>query len=366
MDDNGSFLDYPRKIKLVAFFVLMSRDLRFALWGVVCTWIVGWIFSRYPTLCEELYVGGVYRVLRMLLAAISLFIPFPVIYVFGVVLAYALVRSLLAFWKVRLWLPAVRKTLFFLLMTYICFQWMWGYCYYRPLPFCQAAELPVPDTFFLASEAARVSDSLHSLAGSELSTGSHEGEIHYYIAKVLSDHELPVFPGSRVKDLFPSGGLYRLSTLGFYFPFAGESYIDPSLIRAQRPFVKAHEMFHAQGVGDEGLCNYLAWLACSQSEDRTHRYSAYFSYLIYLLGDLRTKAPDAYRRTIECLDPITKRYMEERMELGRRYAPWMEPLRDWVYGSYLRSQGVSSGLESYGEFVQRIYWDSSEVEDFRK
>src|SRR5690606_21319492 len=63
----------------------------------------------------------------------------------------------------------------------------------------------------------------------------------------------------RTKEFFPAGLLRKLGIMGIYFPFTGESYIDPSLHLLEKPFTIAHEMAHSFGITNEGEANFAAW-----------------------------------------------------------------------------------------------------------
>jgi len=101
----------------------------------------------------------------------------------------------------------------------------------------------------------------------------------------------------RTKQFPPKGFMRRMGILGIYFPYMGESYLDPSLHPLEKPFTIAHEMAHSYGVTDEGEANFIAWVICTRSEEPILRYAA---HLLLLLARLTTNPsilfPSRYRQ----------------------------------------------------------------------
>ena len=90
----------------------------------------------------------------------------------------------------------------------------------------------------------------------------------------------------RVRQPWPNGFLLRWSTAGIYIPQTGEGHIDRGLLAVQKPFTIAHEMAHGYGVADEGACNFIAWLACSQSRDPWVRFGGALTYWRYAAAEM--------------------------------------------------------------------------------
>lgn len=101
------------------------------------------------------------------------------------------------------------------------------------------------------------------------------------------------FTGRPRTKLFPPPGIMRkMGILGIYFPYTGESYIDPTLHALEQPFTVAHEMAHSYGVTDEGEANFIAWVICTNSDDPLLRYSGQLRLLMYQNRDYYRMAPE--------------------------------------------------------------------------
>jgi hypothetical protein len=134
-------------------------------------------------------------------------------------------------------------------------------------------------------------------------------------------------------------------------PFAIEGQIDEGLHPIQYPYVMAHEFGHSYGFTDEGVCNFLALLACMRSDLPVVRYSALRSYWIYLARDVRRLDEDIYRSAYQRLPRsviVDYAAVREQMDLFPDILP---DLRDLMYDTYLKTNGVTAGLSSYGQVV---------------
>ncbi len=160
--------------------------------------------------------------------------------------------------------------------------------------------------------------------------------------------ELPHFGKVRVRQLWPNGLLLRLNTAGIYIPHAFEGHIDNGLLSVQKPFTIAHEMAHGYGVADEGACNFIAWLACSQSKDQWTRFGGAFTYWRYVAAEM---PPDSVKTVLQNLPPVVQESIHLIKENDRKYPDFMPRARDAIYSTYLKKHGVSHGLRSYNEVV---------------
>lgn len=156
------------------------------------------------------------------------------------------------------------------------------------------------------------------------------------------------------RQLIPDGILLRLSTAGFYNPFTGECNIDRALHPLQKPFVMAHEFFHALGVTGEGDCNFLAYVLCSSSQDPFTRYSGELVYWRYLRRQFQRTDPDAFRKTLEGIDQLVHEDLRQMDERIRKYPDFAPRFRDAFYDAYLKSNKIEEGMANYRNIVQLV------------
>ena len=193
-------------------------------------------------------------------------------------------------------------------------------------------------------ERYRLEESIKSL---EVRDNGLRDDVEFALAQL----ELPHMGRVRVRQLWPNGLLLRLNTAGIYIPHAFEGHIDKGLLSVQKPFTIAHEMAHAYGVADEGACNFIAWLACSQSKDQWVRFGGAFTYWRYAAAEMPT---DTVKAVMHDLPQVVQQSIRLIKENDYKYPDFMPRARDAIYSSYLKNHGVQHGLRSYNEVVMLV------------
>lgn len=171
------------------------------------------------------------------------------------------------------------------------------------------------------------------------------------VVEALSVLDIPHAGKVRVRQLWPAGFLLRWNTAGIYIPQTGEGHIDKGLLSVQKPFTIAHEMAHGYGVADEGACNFIAWLACSQSRDQWIRFGGALTYWRYTAAEMPN---DSVSQVIHTFPPVVLRAITLVRENDKKYPDLMPHVRDAIYSTYLKSNGVHGGLRSYNEVVLMV------------
>ncbi len=81
---------------------------------------------------------------------------------------------------------------------------------------------------------------------------------------------------------------------GVYTFFTGEANVNTTYPDYATAFTAAHEMAHQRGIAREDEANFIAFLACVESEDAFLRYAGYLNMLQYMLGALYQADREAY------------------------------------------------------------------------
>ena len=108
--------------------------------------------------------------------------------------------------------------------------------------------------------------------------------IRQSVVQALEKLDYPTAGRVRGRKLLPKGVFLRFSSAGLYWPFVGEGNIDGGLHALQQPFTMAHEITHGYGITNEGICNFIAYLACQKSSDPFIKYAGLVAYWRYLAG----------------------------------------------------------------------------------
>jgi len=190
----------------------------------------------------------------------------------------------------------------------------------------------------------------------------NEVRIRESLQRQLQLLDYPAEGRVRTRYVFP-GTLLRFNTSGIYFPLTGEAHVDEGLHTLQLPFVIAHELAHGYGITDEGACNFIAWLACTRAHNLYLRYAGHLTYLRYVGAALRRRDAEEYSAFRQNLPPGVKADLNSIAKNLDRFDEIMPSVRDAVYDSYLRGQGVQDGLASYSRVIDLVVaWQNAQQE----
>lgn len=338
------------------------------------TWIVLGIITlliRYltnPEMIEAYYSRGFFIGIRKMIGATVGWLPFPLIYLFfGILVMWLLFRLLKMEWRqLRTWKGWGLASLnigAFLGGVVFFFFFLWGFNYGR-IPFTKQLGLtlePIPvDTLFmkLEQETKEVLALRHQLVGDQAITVSDqqmptdlEELARSSVKEILADLGYPNEGIVRGRFLRPRGIFLHFSSAGLYWPFVGEGNIDSGLHPLQQPFTLAHEIAHGYGITNEGVCNFIAYLACQQSENTYLKYSGKIAYWRYLAIAYQGLKKDQYWEYRNQLPVGFQADLEAINQTLAQYPDIMPRFRNFAYDQYLKSQGISEGLASYSQII---------------
>ncbi|MCI4669371.1 MAG: DUF3810 domain-containing protein [Bacteroidia bacterium] len=333
------------------------------------TFVLRWLFSINPDFTEVVYSRGLFQLFRVIYDFSLGWLPIPMLYLASLGLL------LFLFWKSYKYLRkeasllarlgrAFVNFLSFVSAVYFLFHLMWGFNYFRvPVEEQMGLEKVQGDTTQLIQEfefmtrqlieAREVFDDTNALRLDMLST-SIESEVRSKLEEALSEYGFPVVGRVRGRRLYPEGFLINMGATGIYIPFVLEGHLDGALPAAAVPSTLAHEMAHGYGFGDEGSCNFWAYLACERSEDPVVKYSGRFEYWIYVARQYRKVFPERYRARRKLLPKGVLNDIRLLNETYRKYPGFFPKTSDYVYNEYLKSQGIKEGTLNYSRVVQLV------------
>ena len=155
---------------------------------------------------------------------------------------------------------------------------------------------------------------------------------------------------------------------GIYIPFTGEALVNPDTPAPGIVFNMAHEVAHRLGVAPEDEANFSAYMACKAHSDRRVKYAGYFMAFRYLFNALYAQDPEKGTELWNAMTPELHRDMEQ---LNANIAQYDSPVRDFgdkVNDTYLKANGQSSGVKSYGQMVDLVmaeYFAVKEAEELQ-
>lgn len=348
------------------FFVKKDRRWIWILLGLGAI-AVRYLLGFFPAFVESVYSRGIFQGIRFLLNSVISLLPFPTLYLWIFV---ALILLVVAFrnlfknhksWKARLYhfvmsvLAVIGGSVFFFLL-------LWGYNYAR-IPFETQVEIkPTPlskedllETLKFHTEIAKdfrikVPRQSDQAFDESRIPSNFESVIRTEIKRTMKKLGYPTAGPIRARNLY-KGHLLRIGTAGFYLPFTGECNVDPGLHPLQLPYVTAHEFAHGFGIGDEGTCNFIAYLTCTSSDDPYIRYSGHLSFWRSVASSYRRYDPEWYTTFRANLPKGMIADLDAINQNGMLYPDIFPDFRDMTYDAFLRAQGIEEGMKNYNRVI---------------
>jgi len=164
---------------------------------------------------------------------------------------------------------------------------------------------------------------------------------------------------SNVKPVVASVLLSYLHITGVYTFYTGEANINIDFPDYTIPYTQAHEMAHQRGIAREEEANFIAFLACMESDDPYIRYSGAMNVFEYVVSALYSADSELYGNLMKDTD---RRLVGEMIAYNEFYEKYEHSKAADISGavndSYLQSQGQQAGIRSYGLVTDLVvaYW----------
>jgi len=294
--------------------ILMYQKISWIALGII-TLIIR--YTANPEWIEQVYSRGLYPWIRKIMGAGLGWFPIPLIYVFfGLLIGWAILSIKRTNWRdIRTW-KGLGKSLLnigaFIGGGLFFFFFLWGFHYGR-VPFIQQQGLqlkpiPVETLYQKLEQATKQVIELRSNFGDQTQPidasqqpNNLESLARQGVQQTLQKLGYPSGGLVRGRRLVPKGIFLRFSSAGLYWPFVGEGNIDDGLHPIQQPFTLTHELAHGYGITNEGVCNFIAYLACQDSKHPFLQYSGMVAYWRYLAIAYRGLQPEKYEQFREQL-----------------------------------------------------------------
>lgn len=153
--------------------------------------------------------------------------------------------------------------------------------------------------------------------------------------------------------LFPSLLSWQGLT-GVYSPFTVEANYNNAMTAYNIPFTMCHELSHVKGFMQEQEANFIAWLACRQSDTAEFRYSGALSGWLYVSNLLWEYDRDTYSRLYDALPEGAKKDLKENNTFWKRYEGKIQEVSNKINDTYLKTNGQKDGVKSYDKMVDML------------
>lgn len=326
------------------------------------------VLGFFPQVVEVLYSRGLFLGIRWLIDNTTARLPFPMLYILIAFLGVLLFKKSIQWF--RLWqqkeLSMAKIALpigDFFSITISLFLLLWGFNYARQ---------PVENQLNLETKTLTLDQIINETkwATAEINLARNlipntdtnaitskflppnlEDTMRQLLVTVLKENNYPTIGNMRGRLVYPKGFLMRLGASGIYLPWIGEGHVDGALTAIQLPFTMAHELAHGYGFGDEGSCNFWAYVACLSSKNPLIQYSGKLAYWRYIAAEYKFFKMEEYE--IFRAKNLSRGVFNdvEMMYKNRDKYPNLIPFQNEAYDTYLKFQGVEEGIESYSRMV---------------
>ena len=319
----------------------------------------------------ERWVFGIVAPMEQLLGRIWAVVPMS-----GAELLTALTLAGAAIWLIWTVVRLIRERSFrgflrrLLALAAVCLwllaglDWLWNAAYYAPT-FAQRSGLE-PGACSV-EELARVTRLFGQKAGELSVQMPRDGEGHFAVATgeclergvfaydgLVEEFAFLDIPAVRAKPLLCSRLQSILGFTGIYFPFTGEANVNVDAPACLLPATIAHEMAHQRMVAAEEEANFVGIAACVTCDDVVFLYSGYLMGLIHLSNALYSVDRDAWYEIRATFPRELVTDWNDNNAYWAQLASPVEDLAEQAYDSFLKGNGQTMGIRSYGACVDLL------------
>lgn len=165
----------------------------------------------------------------------------------------------------------------------------------------------------------------------------------------------------RPKGLLASQILSYQGLTGIYLPFTVEANYNQDMTPYNIPFTVCHELSHLRGFMQEEEANFIAFLACKDAERTDFQYSGYLMGWIYSMNALYSADETAWQEVRGSLSELVDADLAANSKFWNKYEGPVAEVSNKVNDTYLKANGQTDGVQSYGRMVDLIvaYYEES-------
>lgn len=141
---------------------------------------------------------------------------------------------------------------------------------------------------------------------------------------------------------------------GIYSPFTIEANYNREMVDYNVPFAMCHELSHLRGFMQEQEANFIAYLACTASDNTEFQYSGSMLGWIHCMNTLYEADIDAWKEVRSMLNEEAKVDLRANSEFWAKYDGKTAEVADMINDSYLKANGQSDGVKSYDKMVDLL------------
>lgn len=164
-----------------------------------------------------------------------------------------------------------------------------------------------------------------------------------------------IFSGySATKSVMLSELMSYTQITGMFFPFTFEANVNVAVPEFSIPSTMCHELSHLRGFAREDEANFIAYLACINSDNAELQYSGYMLALIHSINALYDSDKEKYQEVFSYLSDKVKADLDANNEYWAKYETPVAEAASSINNSYLKANSQADGTKSYGRMVDLL------------
>lgn len=341
------------------------------LWMAMAALLYGFSLwtRRSPALLEQIYPARINRAIIRLLSQLTGIFPFSVGELFLYVHVFLAVFLLLRF-VMKLFgegaFTLLYRTVSYGAMLYVVFMLVFGLNYNRA---SVREAVGLEKAYYTAVELKELNRALIARANA-LRAQVAEDEKGVFTLKESTEatlkkaqagydalgDSLKVYQGTygRPKGVFLSEPMNYTGITGVFMPFTGEANVNVKGPDLLYPATILHEMAHQRGIAYEDEANYLSFVVSTAHPEVNFQYSGTVLALMSSMNALYRADNKAFTELYGTYSEGLRRDMKAYREFYIPYEGKVEKAATQVNDTYLKSNGQTSGVSSYGEMVNLL------------
>lgn len=360
----------------------MPKKLKWSSWWLVLLAPLGFLLTQiskcFPELCENVYARGIYPVLSQGISYIVKYVPFSVaellviaaitaaivflcLYVYRMIKPKQLCRKQLTLRVLKVIAVGISCGYFaFVVMCGINYN-RYEFTYYSGLTVREHTTAELEEMCVaLTAQANHLAEKTSRNADGTLDRKGYSfSQISQNTAKAFSAlaQEYEVLRGNyyaNAKPVIFSQAMSYMQISGVFFPFTYEPNVNCDIPYFQLPVTMAHEMVHLRGFMREDEANFIAYLACLQSEDVDIVYSGVMSALLHATNQLYAVDQEAYLRVAAGYSDAVLADFRSANAFWAQYETKFGELSTQINDAYLKANNQTDGVQSYGRMVDLL------------
>ena len=179
------------------------------------------------------------------------------------------------------------------------------------------------------------------------------------MSRIAEDYTSLRYSTGDAKEVILSKYMSYGGIVGIFIPITMEANVNTDEADYNRPADTCHELAHMRGYMKEEEANYIAYLACINSDEPVFNYSGYmmafiistnalYDYDSEAYWDIMDELPEGVLADINCEREYWKEIRSHEM------AEVADAIMTEVNDTYLKANGQESGVKSYGEMVDLL------------